>query len=161
MVVHPARTWSAVASVLHRASDPGSSRPGQPSSPPYCFPMPANHLASKLPWMSAPGCDQLFQALFPASGWHWDRPKSTPVHSADRIGSLEGRLPLGGDSLVRFEPPASATMILKASACLRTSTFGRRSDDRTNTSAHLTAALCCTASPAQALPKRTTQLLKR
>src|SRR5437016_12756215 len=106
MLVHPALTRSAVAAVLHRASDPGSSGLGQPSSPPCCFPMPANHLASKLLWTSALGCDQLFQVLFPASGWHWDRPKSTPVHSADCIGSLEGRLPLGGDSLVRFEPPA-------------------------------------------------------
>ncbi len=94
--------------------------------------------------------------------WHRDRPKSKPAHSADCTGSLGAHLALGGDSgLCAFEPPASATMILKASACLRTSTSGRRSGDRTNTSAHSTADLRCIASPAQALPKRTTQLLRR
>jgi hypothetical protein len=59
---------------------------------------------------------------------------------------------------VRFETPANATMILKASACLRTSISGRRSDDRTNTTAQLAAVLRCIVSPAPALPKKTTQL---
>src|SRR4051794_5885972 len=143
MVVPPAPARSGVATVLHRASDPGSSRPAQPSSPPCCFPMRANHLASKFAWASAPSCHPPLQALLPASVWHPDRRKPTPVHPAACLGSLEALLALGGDSFGRFEPPASATMISKASAFLRTRTFCPRSDDKTHTSAPFTGAPCC------------------
>src|SRR4051812_50215504 len=98
--------------------------------------MRANHLVSKFAWASAPSCHPPLQALFPASVWHRDRRKPTPVHPAACLGSLEAPLALGGDSFVRFEPPASATMILKTSAFLCTSTFRRRSDDRSKKSPH-------------------------
>ena len=54
-----------------------------------------------------------------------NRPESKPAHSGDCNNSLEGRLVLGRDALVPFEPAASATLISTASACLRTSIFGR------------------------------------
>ena len=51
--------------------------------------------------------------------------KSTPAHPGDCNNPLEGRLVLGRDPLVPFEPAASTTLISTASACLRTSIFGR------------------------------------
>ena len=54
-----------------------------------------------------------------------NRPESAPAHLGDCKNSLEGRLVLGRDPLVPFEPAASATLISTASACLRTSIFGR------------------------------------
>jgi hypothetical protein len=56
---------------------------------------------------------------------HRNRPESAPAHLGDCKNSLEGRLVLGRDPLVLFEPAASATLISTASACLRTSIFGR------------------------------------
>jgi hypothetical protein len=56
---------------------------------------------------------------------HRNRPESAPAHLGDCKNSLEGRLVLGRDPLVPFEPAASATLISTASACLRTSIFGR------------------------------------
>ena len=56
---------------------------------------------------------------------HRNRPESAPAHQGDCKNSLEGRLVLGRDPLVPFEPAASATLISTASACLRTSIFGR------------------------------------
>ena len=162
MAVQPAPAWSGAAAVLHRASDPGSSRPAQPSSPPCCFPMRANHLASKFPWASAPGCASTISAFASGFGLAIGIVRNRRLCIQQIVLARWKHAWLSaGIRLCAFEPPANATMILKASACLRTSTSGRRSDDRTNTSAHLTAVLRCIASPAQALPKRTTQLLKR
>lgn len=54
-----------------------------------------------------------------------NRPESTAAHPGNCKNSLEGRLVLGRDPLVPFEPAATATLISTASVCLRTSIFGR------------------------------------
>ena len=54
-----------------------------------------------------------------------NRPESTAAHPGNCNNSLEGRLVLGRDPLVPFEPAATATLISTASVCLRTSIFGR------------------------------------
>ena len=46
MVLQPQSAWSGAAAIIHRATDPGSSRSALPSSPPCCLQMCANHLAS-------------------------------------------------------------------------------------------------------------------
>src|SRR6185312_10034160 len=66
----------------------------------------------------------------------------------------------GGDSFLRLEPPAIATMTSRIPACLRTSTCGRRSADKTNTLAHSMAVRRDIASLAPASPSPTTQSLE-
>src|SRR4029450_1851939 len=80
MVLEPPSGWSAAAAVLHRASDPGSSRSALPSSPPCCLPMCVDHLASAFARLAS-----ALRALLPASVRLYATPRSAV------------RLPLLGD----------------------------------------------------------------
>src|ERR1700752_4248781 len=74
MVLEPPSAWSGAAAVLHRASDPGSSRSALPSSPPCCLPMCANHLASAFARLAS-----ALQALLPASDLLYATPRPGAV----------------------------------------------------------------------------------
>ena len=81
-------------------------------------------------------------------------------HREDCNSSLEERA-LDRLSLVALGPGASAMTISPARACPRTSIFGRRSADRTNTTARLPAGRSCIVWRALALLKERPRLTKR
>jgi hypothetical protein len=81
-------------------------------------------------------------------------PASTPEHPGNCTEMRGGSVRALHRPLVPSERAASAALILTSSACLRTSTSGRRSGDRTNTTAYLLVGRHCIASPARSLPQR-------